>query len=60
MDANLSIKGANLDGQIGFIDFSLINAVTESHSNDNHLIKENKRLLGTRGDTFIFYNANQC
>lgn len=45
VDANLSIKGANLDGQIGFIDFSLINAVTESHSNDNHLIKENKRLL---------------
>merc|ERR1712131_114144 len=46
VDANLNIKGANLDGQIGFIDFSLINeCVTESHSNDNSLAKENKRLL---------------
>ena len=36
-----------MDGQIGFIDFSLINeCVTESHSNDNSLAKENKRLLG--------------
>ena len=57
MDANLNIKGANLDGQIGFIDFSLINeCVTESHSSDNSLAKENKRLLG-RGEYFfeIYY-----
>ena len=44
------IKGSNLDGQIGFIDFSLVNAVTEgAHVDDNQLMVENKRLLGTRG-----------
>ena len=30
VDANLHIKGANLDGQIGFVDFSLMTAVTDA------------------------------
>ena len=50
VEANIMIKGSNLDGQIGFIDFSLVNAVTEgAHVDDNQLMVENKRLLGTRG-----------
>ena len=49
VEANMMIKGSNLDGQIGFIDFSLVNAVTEgAHVDDNQLMVENKRLLGTR------------
>ena len=43
----MMIKGSNLDGQIGFIDFSLVNAVTDAHEDDNQLKTENKRLLGT-------------
>lgn len=42
----MMIKGSNLDGQIGFIDFSLVNAVTDAHEDDNQLKTENKRLLG--------------
>ena len=48
VEANMMIKGSNLDGQIGFIDFSLVNAVTDAHEDDNQLKIENKRLLGTR------------
>lgn len=45
VEANMMIKGSNLDGQIGFIDFSLVNAVTDAHEDDNQLKTENKRLL---------------
>ena len=48
VEANMMIKGSNLDGQIGFIDFSLVDAVTDAHEDDNQLKTENKRLLGTR------------
>jgi len=47
VDANLHIKGANLDGQIGVIDFSLMTAVTDASNDHNRdfLEQENKRLI---------------
>ena len=46
VDANLHIKGANLDGQIGVIDFSLMTAVTEASDNSRDFLEqENKRLI---------------
>jgi len=47
VEANLDLKGVNLDGQVGVIDFSLVAAVTDasSNANTNQLEKENKRLL---------------
>ena len=38
VDANLHIKGTNLDGQIGVIDFSLMTAVTEKAKNSKTII----------------------
>lgn len=48
VEANLDLKGANLDGHVGVIDFSLVAAVTDglaSSANQDQLEVENKRLM---------------